>query len=90
MPLRCLIVDDNAGFRGETRAPARRAGHCGVGHAAVGIGGDQADRRSTAEHRAHRHDIDINLGGESGFALTQTLAESIDGARPTVILVATP
>jgi DNA-binding NarL/FixJ family response regulator len=86
MPLRCLIVDDNADFRGEMRALLEEQGIAVVGEAASGI----EAIRQIVEARPDIVLIDIDLGGESGFALTRTLAERIDGAgRPTVILIST-
>ncbi len=86
MPLRCLIVDDNAGFRHEMRALLEEQGIAVVGDAACGAEGI----RRIVEARPDVVLMDIDLGGESGFAVTRTLADRIDGGpRPAVILIST-
>jgi DNA-binding NarL/FixJ family response regulator len=86
MPLRCVIVDDNDGFRGEMRALLEEQGIAVVGEAASGM----EAIRQTAEARPDVVLIDIDLGGESGLALAQALAEGVDGAaRPSLILIST-
>jgi DNA-binding NarL/FixJ family response regulator len=86
MPLRCLIVDDNAGFRAEMRALLEEEGISVVGDAASGT----EAIRLIVESRPDVVLIDIDLGGESGLALTRSLGASIDGAvPPNVILIST-
>jgi DNA-binding NarL/FixJ family response regulator len=86
MPLRCLIVDDNVSFREEMHELLAEQGLDVVG-----------DAGSAAEaHRqiaALRPDValnDIDLGGESGFALARRLHENPGHvAAPHVILIST-
>jgi DNA-binding NarL/FixJ family response regulator len=86
MRLRCLIVDDNAAFRKEMRALLEEHGISVVGDAASGT---EALTR-IVESRPDVVLIDIDLGGESGLALTRTLGEDIKGAvPPKVILIST-
>jgi two-component system, NarL family, nitrate/nitrite response regulator NarL len=84
MPLRCLIVDDNASFLEAAAHILQREGLTVVG-AASSI----ADALGKA--RELRPDVilvDIMLGHESGFDLTRRLAEA-DVGDPTVILIST-
>jgi len=86
MPLRCVIVDDNAGFRAEMRALLEEEGILVVGDAASGT----EAIRQIVESRPDVVLIDIDLGGESGLALTRSLGAAIDGAAPpNVILIST-
>jgi DNA-binding NarL/FixJ family response regulator len=86
MPLRCLIVDDNAGFREEMRALLEEQGLSVVGAAASATEAIS----QIVESRPDVALIDIDLGGESGLALTRTLGERINGATPPdVILIST-
>jgi DNA-binding NarL/FixJ family response regulator len=86
MDLRCLIVDDNASFREEMRGLLTEQGLEVVGGA-----GSAADaRRQIAELRPDVALIDIDLGGESGFALARQLREQPgQGAVPHLILIST-
>jgi DNA-binding NarL/FixJ family response regulator len=84
MPLRCLIVDDNASFLEAAAHILQREGLTVVG-AASSI----ADALGKA--RELRPDVilvDIMLGRESGFDLARRLAEA-DVGDPTVILIST-
>ena len=84
--MRCLIVDDSADFRDAASAMLERAGISVVGKAS-----------NSAEALRYYEDlhpdvalVDIDLGGEDGFAL----AEQLDRVSPTsttlaVILVST-
>jgi DNA-binding NarL/FixJ family response regulator len=86
MPLRCLIVDDNAGFRDEMRALLEEQGISVVGDAASG----NEALRKIGESRPDVVLIDIDLRGESGLALTRRLAEDVNrAALPTMILIST-
>ena len=84
MPLRCLIVDDNAAFLKVAATLLEREGLRVVGVASTG-----ADALTQA--RALRPDVillDIALGAESGLEIARRLVEADpDGAR--VILVST-
>ena len=84
MPLRCLIVDDNASFLEAAAHILQREGLTVVG-AASSI----ADAlRKALELRPDVILVDIMLGHESGFNLARRLAEA-DVGDPTVILIST-
>ncbi|WP_135451553.1 response regulator [Mycobacterium sp. DL99] len=69
-PLRCVIVDDNAGF---LDAAANFLGYHGV--AVVGVASTIAEALScVARLRPDVTVVDINLGDESGFDLAEELA----------------
>jgi DNA-binding NarL/FixJ family response regulator len=85
MPLRCLIVDDNAGF-------LRSARHLleGEGIAVMAVASNGADALRQAE--ALRPDVvlvDIDLGGESGFDVVGRLHCRLGRPRSDVILIST-
>jgi DNA-binding NarL/FixJ family response regulator len=85
MPIRCLIVDDNASFREEMRGLLEEQGIDVVGTAASG-----ADALAQiAELRPEVALIDIDLGPESGLALAGRVREPAGGAAPHVILIST-
>jgi two-component system nitrate/nitrite response regulator NarL len=82
VPLRCLIVDDNAGFRDAARALLEREEI-----EVVGVAPNAAEARSrVAELHPDVVLVDIALGAESGFDLARDLAR--DGG-PTLILIST-
>jgi DNA-binding NarL/FixJ family response regulator len=84
VPLRCLIVDDNANFLEAAASLLQREGVT-----VVGLASSIADALERA--RESRPDVilvDIMLGGESGFDLARRLAE-IDGDGPAVIFIST-
>jgi DNA-binding NarL/FixJ family response regulator len=83
--VRCLIVDDNAGFRVEMRGLLEEQGISVVGDAASGT----EAIRQIGDSRPDVVLIDIDLGEESGIALTRTLGEAVNGAAPNVILIST-
>jgi DNA-binding NarL/FixJ family response regulator len=84
--VRCLIVDDNAGFRVEMRALLEEQGISVIGDAASGSEAITQIARSRPDVVL----IDIDLGDESGIALTRTLGEAMHGAaRPSMILIST-
>jgi DNA-binding NarL/FixJ family response regulator len=85
MPLRCLIVDDNASFRDEVRGFLQEQGLDVVGTAGSA---DEAVRR-IEELRPDVALIDIDLGGESGFDLVRRLGNGASRAVPGVILIST-
>jgi DNA-binding NarL/FixJ family response regulator len=84
--LRCLIVDDNTGFREEMRGLLTEQGLDVVGGA-----GSAADaHRQIAELRPDVALIDINLGDDSGLALARQLHEQPGQAGlPHLILIST-
>jgi CheY-like chemotaxis protein len=85
-PVRCLIVDDNAGFRDEMRALLEEQGLSVIGDAASGA----EAIRQIVEARPDVVLIDIDLGEESGIALTRSLRDAVDpAALPRVILIST-
>jgi DNA-binding NarL/FixJ family response regulator len=84
MPLRCLIVDDNAPFLNAGASFLQREGLT-----VVGLASSIADALGQA--RELRPDVilvDIMLGGESGFDLARRLTEA-DLGDPAVILIST-
>jgi DNA-binding NarL/FixJ family response regulator len=84
MPLRCLIVDDNAPFLDAAASFLQREGLT-----VVGLASSIADALGQA--RELRPDVilvDIMLGHESGFDLARRLTEA-DLGDPTVILIST-
>src|SRR3954471_18067844 len=86
MPLRCLLVDDNASFREELRGLLAEQGLDVVG----GAGSGAEAHRQIAELRPDVALIDIDLGGESGFELARQLREEQGQARaPHLILIST-
>jgi DNA-binding NarL/FixJ family response regulator len=86
MSLRCLIVDDNAGFREEMRALLTEQGLDVVG----GAGSATQGLRQIAELRPDVALIDIDLGGDSGLDLARRLSETPDRtALPHLILIST-
>lgn len=84
MPLRCLIVDDNASFRDAAAKLLERQGLT-----VVGLASNAADAlRGARELRPDAVLVDIFLGHESGFDLARELAGG-GGAGPAVILIST-
>jgi DNA-binding NarL/FixJ family response regulator len=84
MPIRCLIVDDNAAFLEEAAALLQRDG--------LVIAGLATNARDALEQaRQLLPDValvDISLGSESGLELARRLVE-IDEGPPIVILIST-
>ena len=80
MPLRCLIVDDNAAFLGAAATLLQRQGVAVVGVASTAA---EALQRST-ELQPDVVLVDIVLGAESGFDVARELA-----GGPTVIFIST-
>src|SRR3954447_15092920 len=86
MRLRCLIVDDNASFRGEMGGLLLEEGLDVVG----GAGSVAEARGQIAELRPDVALIDIDLGSESGFELARQLREEQGQApAPHLILIST-
>src|SRR4051794_1471304 len=86
MRLRCLIVDDNASFRGAMGGLLLEEGLDVVG----GAGSVAEARGQIAELRPDVALIDIDLGGESGFELARQLREEQGQApAPHLILIST-
>jgi DNA-binding NarL/FixJ family response regulator len=85
MPIRCLIVDDNAGFRHEMAGLLQEQGVEVVGGAASAA---EALQQIT-ELRPDVALIDIDLGRDSGLALATRLRETLGPAVPHVILIST-
>ena len=82
MALRCLIVDDNGGFRDAARSLLEREAI-----EVVGVASNAAEARSrVAELRPDVVLVDIALGTESGFELARALARE---DRTKVILIST-
>jgi DNA-binding NarL/FixJ family response regulator len=86
MPLRCLIVDDNASFREEMRGLLAEQGLDVVGGAESGA----EAFRQIAELGPDVALIDIDLGEESGLEVARRLRERPGQlAVPHVILIST-
>jgi DNA-binding NarL/FixJ family response regulator len=84
--LRCLIVDDNTGFREEVRGLLVEEGFDVVG----GAGSAAEGLRQIAELRPEVALIDIDLGDESGLELARQLSDK-SGQAPAahIILIST-
>jgi DNA-binding NarL/FixJ family response regulator len=85
MSIRCLIVDDNSGFRQEMGGLLEEQGLEVVGGAASAAEALQ----QIAELRPDVALIDIDLGRDSGLALATRLRETRGPAVPNVILIST-
>jgi CheY-like chemotaxis protein len=85
MALRCLIVDDSPEFRRVASALLRQQGISVVGVAANGM---EAIAR-TRELRPDLALVDIDLGGESGFAVVRELAARDGALAKGAILIST-
>jgi DNA-binding NarL/FixJ family response regulator len=86
MPVRCVIVDDNASFREEMRGLLAEQGLDVVG----GAGSSAEAFRQIAQLRPDVALIDIDLGGESGLELARQLRETPGpNAVPYLILIST-
>ena len=72
MALRCLLIDDNPGFRDAARDLLDRQGISVVGVAAT----TAVALERAGELRPDVALVDIDLGAESGFDLAQRLAEA--------------
>src|ERR1700682_6137648 len=83
MPIRLLIVDDNAHFLEAARRLLEREGITVVGVASTTL---DALRRAE-ELRPDVTLVDIELGQESGFDLARRLTEGTATQRPPVILI---
>jgi DNA-binding NarL/FixJ family response regulator len=83
--MRCLIVDDSADFVDAARALLESQGML-----VVGVASTCAEAlRSFEELQPDVTLVDINLGGESGFELTEQLSR-VGGPTPSaVILIST-
>jgi DNA-binding NarL/FixJ family response regulator len=72
VPIRCLIVDDNVGFREEMRDLLAEQGLDVVGD----TGSAAEAHRQIAELRPDVALVDIDLGGESGLELVRQLYQN--------------
>jgi two-component system, NarL family, nitrate/nitrite response regulator NarL len=80
--LRCLIVDDSTAFLAAARVLLEREGIDVVGVASTG-------REAVQQAAALRPDVilvDIDLGAESGLALTRRLAHMGGGGSPLILI----
>lgn len=84
VPLRCLIVNDNASFLEAASTLLRRQGITVVGVALT----TTAALRQTRQLLPDVVLVDIMLGDESGFDLAQRLAD-MDSGGSAVILIST-
>jgi DNA-binding NarL/FixJ family response regulator len=83
--LRCLIVDDSLRFLDAARGLLERQGIAVVGVASTSA---QALRR-VEELRPDVTLVDVDLGGESGFALARRLDRETGPPPPRMILIST-
>jgi DNA-binding NarL/FixJ family response regulator len=83
VPLRCLIVDDNASFLAASRAILHGQELRVVGEAATAA---EALRRA-AELRPDLVLLDIDLAEDSGIEVARQLAKEAGGAAPAVIFI---
>jgi DNA-binding NarL/FixJ family response regulator len=85
MPLRCLIVDDNAPFREASRSLLE-----GQGISVVGVAMTVAEGlQSVEELEPDVVLVDIDLGPDSGFDLARKLADGGGPVASKVILIST-
>jgi CheY-like chemotaxis protein len=84
VPLRCLIVDDNAGFLRSARHLLEFEGL----RVTVASTGDDALRQAEAQ-APDVVLVDIDLGAESGFDVVERLDGRPGPSRPEVILIST-
>jgi len=83
MPVRTIIVDDNAGFLAAAKSLLE-----GPELAIVGEAENSSEAlRVVGEREPEVVLIDIDLGEESGFAVAEQLHEAADGRCPTLILI---
>jgi len=84
-PMRCFLVDDSLEFLDAARSLLASEG--------VDVVGTASTSKEALEHVAElRPDVvlvDINLGTESGFGLSQALSEAPASGRTPVILIST-
>jgi CheY-like chemotaxis protein len=83
VPLRCLLIDDNADFLDAASVLLRRGGMI-----VVGVATSSADALPLV--RALRPDVvlvDIGLGDENGFEVAGLLDQDDHGSRPKVIMI---
>jgi CheY-like chemotaxis protein len=83
--MRCLIVDDSADFRDAASAMLERAGISVVGTASNSA---EALRCYEASHPELAL-VDVDLGGEDGFALAEQLKRVSAASELAVILIST-
>lgn len=83
--MRCLIVDDSANFRDAASSMLRSAGID-----VVGMASNSAEAlRCYEDLRPDVALVDVNLGGEDGFELTERLHRASTPNSLAVILVST-
>ena len=85
MALRCLIVDDSVGFLQAARALLE---HEGVSVVAVASTGEEALARAE-KLRPDVMLVDIDLGGDSGFAVVRRLVDEGGVDARSLILIST-
>lgn len=84
-PLRCLIVDDSSNFLDAARSLLEREGISVVGTASTSVEALQL----VDELQPDVTLVDVNLGGESGFDLTEELHSYVRPRPSPVILIST-
>jgi CheY-like chemotaxis protein len=83
VPLRCLIVDDNAEFLAASRAILDGRDLSVVGQATSGA----EALRCVAELRPELVLLDIDLGPDSGFEVARQLTNGVADPAPNMILI---
>jgi CheY-like chemotaxis protein len=82
MPVRCLLVDDDARFLGEASRLLVREG---LDVVATASNGDEAvERAQTLQPDVAL--VDIGLGGESGFDVAERLAALAERPPPVIMI----
>jgi DNA-binding NarL/FixJ family response regulator len=85
MPVRCLIVDDNASFLEASRTLLERQGMSVVGAATTAAEGLQRVEELEPDVVL----VDIDLGADSGFELARAMTDGAGHAPSKVILIST-
>jgi DNA-binding NarL/FixJ family response regulator len=83
MTVRCVIVDDNAGFLDAASSLLEQEGISVVGIASTGAQGYRACRELQPDVVL----VDVDLDDETGFDVARGLAQRLGRARPRVILI---
>jgi DNA-binding NarL/FixJ family response regulator len=83
VPLRCLIVDDNASFTAVAQTILEGAELTVIGVAATASEGLQRARELVPDVVV----LDIDLGTDSGFDVAEELARQADHDVPNIVLI---
>jgi CheY-like chemotaxis protein len=86
MPVRALLVDDNATFLASARRLLEREGIVIVDGASTGA----EALRASEEHDPDVILVDVDLGEESGFDLAERFSAAMGERRPVIMISAYP